>query len=159
MIFTEIKHSDKMVYDQTRHLTDEEKIALTERRFGEIKGRYVLYRGETAENEMGILYRNVSDYLKGLPDTAMPRTSDRILTKKKVKDLNTKCNEQNQIKTKRSCCDKQCDLFVYRKPRHSGGVQKRLTDVERQKNSDCVRIEATCQSQTRNNTIGGHYNE
>ena len=68
----EIKHSDKMVYDQTRHLTDEEKIALTERRFGEIKGRYVLYRGETAENEMGILYRNVSDYLKGLPDTAMP---------------------------------------------------------------------------------------
>lgn len=50
-------------------------------------------------------------------------------------------------------------FFVYRKPRHSGGVQKRLTDVERQKNSDCVRIEATCQSQTRNNTIGGHYNE
>lgn len=50
-------------------------------------------------------------------------------------------------------------FVVYRKPRHSGGVQKRLTDVERQKNSDCVRIEATCQSQTRNNTIGGHYNE
>lgn len=67
----EIKHSDKMVYEQTRHLTDEEKNAMTERRFGEIKGRYVLYRGEPQENEFGILYRNVSDYLKGLPDTAM----------------------------------------------------------------------------------------
>ncbi len=67
----EVKHSDKMVYDQAKHLMDEEKIALTERRFGEVRGRYVLYRGETAENEMGILYRNASEYLKGLPDTAI----------------------------------------------------------------------------------------
>lgn len=67
----EVKHSDKMVYDQAKHLMDEEKSTLTERRFGEIKGRYVLYRGETSENEMGILYRNVSEYLKGLPETAM----------------------------------------------------------------------------------------
>lgn len=67
----EVKHSDKMVYDQAKHLMDEGKIALTERRFGEVRGRYVLYRGETSENEMGILYRNVSEYLKGLPETAM----------------------------------------------------------------------------------------
>lgn len=67
----EVKHSDKMVYDQAKHLMDEEKIALTERRFGEVRGRYVLYRGETKENEMGILYRNASEYLKGLPNTAM----------------------------------------------------------------------------------------
>lgn len=67
----EVKHSDKMVYDQAKHLMDEEKIAMTERRFGEVRGRYVLYRGETQENEMGILYKNASEYLKGLPDTAM----------------------------------------------------------------------------------------
>lgn len=67
----EIKHSDKMVYDQTKHLIDDDKIDLTESRFGEVRGRYVLYRGETKENEMGILYRNASEYLKGLPNTAM----------------------------------------------------------------------------------------
>ena len=59
------------VLEQTKHLVDEEKIALTERRFGEVRGRYVLYRGETAENEKGILYKNAVDYLKGLPGTAM----------------------------------------------------------------------------------------
>lgn len=67
----EIKHSDKMVYDQTKHLIDEEKIALTERRFGEVRGKFVLYRGEMKENESGILYQNASDYLNGLPDTAI----------------------------------------------------------------------------------------
>ncbi|MBQ3064842.1 MAG: ATP-binding protein, partial [Clostridia bacterium] len=67
----EIKHSDKMVYDQTKHLIDDDKIDLTESRFGEVRGRYVLYRGEMKENEMGILYRNASEYLKGLPNTAM----------------------------------------------------------------------------------------
>ena len=67
----EIKHSDKMVLEQTKHLVEEEKIALTERRFGEVRGRYVLYRGEAAENEKGILYKNAVDYLKGLPGTAM----------------------------------------------------------------------------------------
>ncbi len=67
----EIKHSDKMIYDQAKHLMDEEKMTLTEKHFGEIKGKYVLYRGETKKNEMGILYRNMSEYLKGLPETAM----------------------------------------------------------------------------------------
>lgn len=67
----EIKHSDKMITEQTKHLTNEEMLALTERRFGAVKGKYVLYRGSTAENESGILYRNVSEYLKGLPASAM----------------------------------------------------------------------------------------
>lgn len=67
----EIKHSEQMIKDQAKHLMDEEKNALTERRFGEIKGRYVLYRGANAETEEGIIYKNVVEYLKGLPDSAM----------------------------------------------------------------------------------------
>ncbi len=67
----EIKHSDKMIYDQAKHLMDEEKAALTESRFGKIKRKYVLYRGETNSGEKGIFYKNVSEYLKGLPYTAM----------------------------------------------------------------------------------------
>lgn len=67
----EVKHSAEMVADQSKHLRDEEKILLTEKRFGEVKNRYVLYRGANAENEDGIIYKNVAEYLKGLPDSAM----------------------------------------------------------------------------------------
>ena len=67
----EVKHSAEMVADQSKHLRDEEKILLTEKRFGEVKNRYVLYRGANAENENGIIYKNVAEYLKGLPDSAM----------------------------------------------------------------------------------------
>jgi|GEM_PF-6769358 len=31
-------------------------------------------------------------------------------------------------------------LFVYRKPRHYGGVQKSLTDEQDTKSSDCIKI-------------------
>ena len=82
----EIKHSDKMVFEQTKHLMDEEKIALTERRFGEVRGRYVLYRGETAENENGILYKNAVDYLKGLPGTAMTEEVGRDIDEEEGHD-------------------------------------------------------------------------
>lgn len=67
----EVKHSAEMVSDQAKHLRDEEKMRLTEKRFGEVKNRYVLYRGANAENEDGIIYKNVAEYLKGLPDSAM----------------------------------------------------------------------------------------
>ena len=67
----EVKHSAEMVADQSKHLRDEEKIRLTEKRFGEVKDRFVLYRGANAENEDGIIYKNVAEYLKGLPDSAM----------------------------------------------------------------------------------------
>ena len=60
-----------MIADQSKHLRDEEKIFLTDKRFGEVKNRYVLYRGANAENENGIIYKNVAEYLKGLPDSAM----------------------------------------------------------------------------------------
>lgn len=67
----EVKHSAEMVVDQSKHLRDEGNILLTEKRFGEVKNRFVLYRGANAENEDGIIYKNVAEYLKGLPDSAM----------------------------------------------------------------------------------------
>ena len=67
----EVKHSAEMVVEQAKHLRDEEKILLTEKRFGEVKNRFVLYRGANAESEDGIIYKNVAEYLKGLPDSAM----------------------------------------------------------------------------------------
>lgn len=64
----EIKHSDKTVREQYRHLVDEEKCLQAERRFGEIRGRYVLYRGEDVQTEAGVVYLNVEKYLKSLSD-------------------------------------------------------------------------------------------
>ena len=56
---------DKIVDNQTRFLRDEDKCALVEHRFGIIKGKYVLYRGETTSVD-GIQYMNVEEYLKAL---------------------------------------------------------------------------------------------
>lgn len=62
----EIKHSNQIVSEQYRHLTDEEKCQQTERRFGKIVKRCVLYRGADCETEEGIVYQNVEEYLKRL---------------------------------------------------------------------------------------------
>ena len=51
--------------EQYRHITNEEKCAMTSHRYGEITGRYVIYRGDSAEVE-GIQYLNVEEYLKFL---------------------------------------------------------------------------------------------
>ncbi len=64
----EIKHSQKAVSNQYRHLMDEEKCRQTERRFGKIRGRYVLYRGGNMESEAGVIYENVENYLKSLSE-------------------------------------------------------------------------------------------
>ena len=61
----EIKHSKERDPAQTRHLTNEEKCQRTEFRYGKIKGKYVLYRGETSDAD-GIKYLNAEEYLKGL---------------------------------------------------------------------------------------------
>ena len=61
----EVKHSDKIVDQQTRYLRDEIRLALISHRFGKIKGRYVIYRGEHSL-ENGIEYLNVEEYLKRL---------------------------------------------------------------------------------------------
>lgn len=62
----EIKHSDKVVPEQYRNLTDEEKCRQTERRFGNISGRFVLYQGTDIQLDNGVIYKNVGEYLKML---------------------------------------------------------------------------------------------
>lgn len=61
----EIKHSKELTANQYRHLTDPEKCAATEHRFGTITGKYVIYRGEETETE-GIKYLNAEKYLTNL---------------------------------------------------------------------------------------------
>jgi hypothetical protein len=61
----EIKHSVEIVPEQARHLLDEKKCAETEFHYGNIKGKYVLYRGKT-EKVGEIQYMNVEEYLKAL---------------------------------------------------------------------------------------------
>ena len=61
----EIKHSAEIVTEQVRHLTDPEKCAMTEHRYGTITRKTVLYRGTTQDTD-GIRYMNVEEYLKGI---------------------------------------------------------------------------------------------
>ncbi|MBR1758858.1 MAG: AAA family ATPase [Lachnospiraceae bacterium] len=61
----EIKYSKEQVPEQFRHLKEDEKCSMTCHRYGDIVGKYVIYRGEAAECE-GIQYLNVEDYLKSL---------------------------------------------------------------------------------------------
>ncbi|MBR2411794.1 MAG: AAA family ATPase [Clostridia bacterium] len=61
----EIKHSAEVIANQYRHLTDEEKCKETEFRFGDIKGKYVIYRGKTHDVD-SIHYVNVEEYLSNL---------------------------------------------------------------------------------------------
>ncbi len=62
----EIKHSDKIIPEQYRHLLDEEKCRRTEHFYGPVRRRTVLYRGESGEVG-NIRYMNVEEYLKSLP--------------------------------------------------------------------------------------------
>lgn len=59
------KYSREQVPEQSRHLRDEDKCAMTSHRYGEIIGKYVIYRGETSDLN-GIHYVNVEEYLKSL---------------------------------------------------------------------------------------------
>jgi hypothetical protein len=61
----EVKYSKEQVAEQFRHLNDDEKCSMTSHRYGDIVGKYVIYRGEPAECD-GIKYLNVEDYLKSL---------------------------------------------------------------------------------------------
>ena len=61
----EIKHSTKSVPEQYKHLADETKCEETKFRFGNITGKYVIYRGESHETN-GIHYVNVEEYLRNL---------------------------------------------------------------------------------------------
>lgn len=59
----EVKYSKDQVSEQYRHITNEEKCAMTSHRYGDITGRYVIYRGEDAKVE-DVQYLNVEEYLK-----------------------------------------------------------------------------------------------
>lgn len=59
----EVKHSKEKNPSQYRHLINEENCKQAEFRYGTIQEKVVLYRGEDAESEQGIVYRNVEDYL------------------------------------------------------------------------------------------------
>lgn len=61
----EVKYSKEQVPEQSRHLKDEKKCAMTSHRYGEITGKYVIYRGESGSLD-GIQYLNVEEYLKSL---------------------------------------------------------------------------------------------
>ena len=63
----EVKYSKEQVAEQYRHITDDEKCAMTRHRYGDILGRYVIYRGENAKTT-GVQYLNVEDYLKSLAE-------------------------------------------------------------------------------------------
>ncbi len=61
----EVKYSKEQVPEQCRHLNDEQKVAMTTHRYGDIKEKYVIYRGASAKVD-GIQYWNVEEYLKSL---------------------------------------------------------------------------------------------
>ena len=61
----EVKYSKEAVKEQYRHLDDEEKCVMTTHRYGDIKRKYVIYRGENTSCG-DIHYLNVEEYLKSL---------------------------------------------------------------------------------------------
>ena len=63
----EVKHSSEVVDEQARHLRDGEKRKATEKAFGKVASRTVLYRGADAESPDGVVWRNVNAYLRNLP--------------------------------------------------------------------------------------------
>lgn len=63
----EIKYNMNVNEKQFRHLIDKEKAMKTEFYFGEIHGRYVLYRGESTKID-SIQYLNVEEYLKSIAE-------------------------------------------------------------------------------------------
>lgn len=63
----EIKHSKEIVPQQNRHLTDPEKLQDTEKQYGDIAGRFVIYNGE-ASTQDSIQYLNAEKYLLGILD-------------------------------------------------------------------------------------------
>ena len=62
----EVKHSAKITPRQYHVLEDDEICREIQRRYGRIKKKSVIYRGENCVLENGVVYRNVEDYLKSL---------------------------------------------------------------------------------------------
>lgn len=60
----EIKHSDEIVEEQAKHLLNEDNIANTEKIYGKVTRRCVLYKGGSGIASNGIEYKNVEEFLK-----------------------------------------------------------------------------------------------
>ena len=65
----EVKHSSSRADEQFRHLVDAELLSRTEKAFGRVVSRIVLYRGPDFDHDCGVSYRNVETFLKRLPDS------------------------------------------------------------------------------------------
>ena len=105
----EIKHSSEYVREQARHLMDEEKIALTTPRYGQLVKRYVLYLGDNMDTEDGILYRNAEEFLKKLPEFTLDDELVPIDTAKNIAEYSKTISElREQIGMGRK---EFCDYF------------------------------------------------
>ena len=62
----EVKHSKERTDEQFRHLVDADLVSRTEKAFGRVSSRIVLYRGADFDHPDGVAYRNVETYLKNL---------------------------------------------------------------------------------------------
>lgn len=62
----EVKNSKLLYESQHRHLIDEDKCNLTERRFGKIVRKTILYRGEDHITDNCISYKNIENYLNNI---------------------------------------------------------------------------------------------
>lgn len=62
----EIKHSRKVVPNQYRHLINEEYLSLTEKQFGKITKKTVIYKGISHTEDNGIIYQNAEEYLRSI---------------------------------------------------------------------------------------------
>ena len=62
----EVKHTTTPDERQLRHLCDKMKLAATERQYGTVTERTVLYRRPDFAHKSGVAYRNVASYLKSL---------------------------------------------------------------------------------------------
>lgn len=59
----EIKHSSRQIQQQFKNLIKDEYISQTEKKYGKITKKCVLYKGETSIVDNGIVYKNVEEYL------------------------------------------------------------------------------------------------
>jgi predicted AAA+ superfamily ATPase len=59
----EIKHSSRQIQQQFKNLIKDEYISQTEKKYGKITKKCVLYKGETSIVDNGIEYKNVEEYL------------------------------------------------------------------------------------------------
>ena len=75
-------------------MIDEKKLKSTEFRYGKIKKKVVIYRGENATLENGIEYRNVEEYLKSLvcPETEQFENEEQKTKKQKIKNSKVQIN-------------------------------------------------------------------